>query len=147
VGLHLGTHFSHFAYAHEFKPSPIFTCHDWPGKESKREATLTAIYYKPEVGKVNGDVCFNSWGYMASTEFEKDLAAMRNLREQAATDVNVLSSRDMLVVGSYVTLLRHHLSGKDAGPSSASDLPPGLTLNRVISDYLRVMGNFILRHL
>ncbi|CAM6014028.1 unnamed protein product [Sphagnum balticum] len=84
---------------------------------------------------------------MASTEFEKDLEAMRNLREQAATNANVLSSRDMPVVGFYVTPLRHHLSGSNAGPSSASDFPPGLTLNRVISDYLRAMGNFILRHL
>jgi hypothetical protein len=147
VGLHLGTTYSSFAYAHEFKPSPIFTCYDWPGEELKRDGTPTAIYYKPEVGKANDDLCFSSWGYMASTEFEKDLEAMRNLREQAATDVNVLSSRDMPVVGFYVTPLRHHLSGSNAGPSSASDLPPGLTLNRVISDYLRAMGNFILRHL
>jgi len=147
VGLHLGTTYSSFAYADKFKPSPIFTCYDWPGEELKRDATPTAIYYKPEVGKANDDLCFSSWGYMASTEFEKDLEAMRNLREQAATDVNVLSSRDMPVVGSYVTPLRYPLSGSNAGPSSASDLPPGLTLNRVISDYLRAMGNFILRHL
>ncbi|CAK9197202.1 unnamed protein product [Sphagnum jensenii] len=146
VGLHLGTTYSSFAYAHKFTPSPIFTCDDWPGEELKRDATPTAIYYKPEVGKANGDLCFNSWGYMAGTEFEKDLAEMRILQEQAPTSVN-LSSRDMPVVGFYVTPLRHHLSRSDAGPSSASDLPPGLTLNRVISDYLRAMGNFILRHL
>jgi hypothetical protein len=84
---------------------------------------------------------------MAWTEFEKDLAEMRNLREEAATNMNVLSSCDMPVVGFYVTPLRHHLSTSDAGSSSASDLPPGLTLNRVISDYLRAMGNFILQHL
>ncbi|CAM6069667.1 unnamed protein product [Sphagnum tenellum] len=53
----------------------------------------------------------------------------------------------MPVVGSYVTPLRQHVSGSDAGPPSASNLPPGLTLNRVISDYLRAMGKFILRHL
>jgi len=147
VGLHLGTTYSSFAYAHKFTPSPIFTCHDWPGVESKRDATPTAIYYKPEVGKANGDLCFSSWGYMAWTEFEKDLPAMRNLREQAATNANVLSSRDMPVVGFYVTPLRHHLSSSDAGPSSASDLPPGLTLNHVISDYLRAMGKFILGHI
>jgi hypothetical protein len=146
VGLHLGTTHSSYAYAYEFKPSRIFTCDDWPGEELKRDATPTAIYYKPEVGKANGDLCFSSWGYMAGTEFEKDLAEMRILREQAATNVN-LSSRDMPVVGFYVTPLRHHLSSSDGGPSSASDLPPGLTLNRVISDYLRAMGNFILRHL
>jgi hypothetical protein len=148
VGLHLGTNHSSYAYAHEFKPSPIVTCYDyWPGEDLKRDATPTAIYYKPEVGKRNGHLWFSSWGYMAWTEFQKDLAAMRNLREQAATHANVLSSRDMPVVGFYVTPLRHHLSTSDEGPSSASDLPPGLTLNRVISDYLRAMGNFILRRL
>ncbi len=50
-------------------------------------------------------------------------------------------------MGSYVTPLRQHVSGSDAGPPSASNLPSGLTLNRVISDYLRAMGKFILRHL
>ncbi|KAH9548261.1 hypothetical protein CY35_11G078900 [Sphagnum magellanicum] len=148
VGLHLGTTHSSYAYAHGFKPSPIVTCYDyWPGEDLKRDATPTAIYYKPEVGTANGDLCFSSWGYMAWAEFQKDLEAMRNLREQAATNGNVLSSRDMPVVGFYVTPLRHQLSSSDAGPSSASELPPGLTLNRVISDYLRAMGNFILRHL
>jgi hypothetical protein len=147
VGLHLGTNFSHFAYAHEFKSSPIFTCLDWPGEESKIEATFTAIYYKPAVGKANGDLRFSSWGCMAWKEYHKDLAAVQELQKQAAANGNVLSSGEMPVVGSYVTPLKQRLSGSDAGPSSASDLPPGLTLNHVISDYLRAMGNFILRHL
>ncbi len=86
-------------------------------------------------------------GYMARKEFEEHLAAVRELQQQAAPNGNVLSSSEMPVVGSYVTPLRQHVSGSDAGPSSASNLPPGLTLNRVISDYLRAMGNFILRHL
>jgi hypothetical protein len=60
VGLHLGTTYSSFSYAHKFRPSPTFTCYDWPGRESKGDAIPTAIYYKPEVGKPNGDLCFNS---------------------------------------------------------------------------------------
>ncbi len=147
AGLHLGTTYSSYACAHPFKPSPIVTCYGWPGQDLERDATPTAIYYKPEVGKPNGDLCFSSWGYMAWTEFQKDLATMRKLREKAATNANVLSSRDMPVVGFYVTPFRHHLSTSDVGPSSASDLPAGLTLKRVISDYLRAMGKFILRHL
>jgi ribosomal protein S24E len=83
---------------------------------------------------------------MAWTEFEEDFRAMRILQEQAATNVN-MPSRHMPVVGFLVTLQGYDPSSSDAGPSSASDLPPGLTLNRVISDYLRAMGNFILRHL
>jgi len=146
VGLHLGTIYSSFSYAQKFTPSPIFACRDWPGVASKRGATPTAIYYKPEVGKANGDLCFSSWGNMAWTEFEEDFRAMRILQEQAATNVN-MPSRHMPVVGFLVTLQGYDPSSSDAGPSSASDLPPGLTLNRVISDYLRAMGNFILRHL
>jgi len=99
VGLHLGTSYSSYAYAHEFKPSPIVTFDDyWPGEYWKRDATPTAIYYKPEVGKANVDLCFSSWGCMACKEFQKHLAAMRNLPKQAATNANVLSSRDMPVV-------------------------------------------------
>ncbi|CAK9197194.1 unnamed protein product [Sphagnum jensenii] len=45
VGLHLGTTHSSYAYADEFKPSPIVTCSDyWPGEDLKRDATPTAIY-------------------------------------------------------------------------------------------------------
>jgi hypothetical protein len=145
VGLHLGTPHSSFAYAHRSNPESIGTNYDSPGAGLNREATLTAIYYKPEVGTANGDLFFSSWGVMAHYEFERDLAAVRNLRLQTRTNLNVLSSGEMPVVGSYVMPLRHHLSGSDAGPSSASDLPPGLTLNRVISDYLRAVGKFILR--
>jgi hypothetical protein len=117
VGLHLGTAYSSFAYAHKFNPESVRTNYDSPGEGSlSRDATLTAIYYKPEVGKANGDFCPSSWGYMAWKEFQNDLAAMRNLREQAATNANVLSSRDMPVVGFYVTPLRHHRSTSDAGP-------------------------------
>jgi hypothetical protein len=144
VGLHLGTTYSSFAYAHKSNPESIRTNYYWPGDELNRDATPTAIYYKPKVSRANGDLCFSSWGYMARNEFDRDLAAVRKLRKQAATNGNVLSSSEMPVVGSYVTPLRQHVSGSDAGPSSASDLPPGLTLNRVISDYLRAMGNFIL---
>ncbi len=145
MGLHLGTPHSSFAYAHRSNPESIGTNYDSPGAGLNREATLTAIYYKPEVGTANGDLFFSSWGVMAHYEFERDLAAVRNLRLQTRTNLNVLSSGEMPVVGSYVMPLRHHLSGSDAGPSSASDLPPGLTLNRVISDYLRAVGKFILR--
>jgi hypothetical protein len=109
VGLHLGTTYSSFAYPDKSNPESIGTNYDPPRERVSRDATLTAIYYKPEVGSANVDLCFRSWGYMAWTEFEKDLAEMRNLREQAATNVTVLSSRDMPVVGFYVTPLRHHL--------------------------------------
>ncbi len=81
---------------------------------------------------------------MALNEFNRDLAEVRRLRKQVITNGNALSSVEMPVVGSYVTPLRQHFSGTHAGPSSASDLPPGLTLNRVISDYLHAMGKFIL---
>jgi hypothetical protein len=115
VGLHLGTTYSSCAYVDKFKPSAIFTDHNWPGELLERDATPTAIYYRREVGKANGDLCLSSWGYMAWTEFQKDLAKDRLLRKQAATKANVLSSRDMPVVGFYVTPLRHQLSTSVAG--------------------------------
>jgi hypothetical protein len=147
VGLHLGPSYSSFAFARESNPQKIFDCAHWPGELFPRDTIPTAIYYKPKVGTANGDLSFSSWGRMAQSDFEEDLASVRELQQQAATNGNVLSSGEMPVVGSYVTPLRQHLSGSDAGPSSASNLPPGLTLNRVISDYFRAMGNFILRHL
>jgi hypothetical protein len=147
VGLHLGTIHSSFAYAHKSNPDSIGTNYDSPGEGLNRDATLTALYYKPEVGTANGDLFLSSWGVMAHYEFHRDLAAVGKVREQTRANVNVLCSGEMPVVGFYVTPLKHHLSSSDAGPSSASDLPPGLTLSRVISDYLRAMGNFILRRI
>ncbi len=147
VGLHLGTSYSSYAFAHKSNPEVIITNYDSPSEPFRNAATLTAIYYKPEVGVENGDLHFRSWGYEARKEFTKDLAAVRKLRQQAATSVNVQSSGEIPVLGFYITPLKQHVSSSDAGPSSASKLPPGLTLNRVISDYLRAMGKFILLHL
>ncbi len=147
VGLHLGTSYSSYAFARKSNPEVIITNYVSPSEPFRNAAILTAIYYKPEVGVENGDLHFRSWGYEARKEFTKDLAAVRKLRQQAATSVNVQSSGEMPVLGFYITPLKQHVSSSDAGPSSASKLPPGLTLNRVISDYLRAMGKFILLQL
>jgi hypothetical protein len=147
VGLHLGPNYSSFAFGRKFNPQEILECPDRPGEPFPRDAIPTAIYYKPKVGTANGDLCFSSWGYTARNEFDRDLAAVSELEQEAATNGNVLSSGKMPVVGSYVTPLRQHVSGSDAGPSSASNLPPGLTLNRVISDYLRGIGRSVWHHL
>ncbi|CAK9860837.1 unnamed protein product [Sphagnum jensenii] len=147
VGLHLGTSYSSYAFARKSNPEVIITNYVSSSEPFRNAAILTAIYYKPEVGVENGDLHFRSWGYEARKEFTKDLAAVRKLRQQAATSVNVQSSGEMPVLGFYITPLKQHVSSSDAGPSSPSKLPPGLTLNRVISDYLRAMGKFILLQL
>ncbi|CAK9197147.1 unnamed protein product [Sphagnum troendelagicum] len=77
VGLHLGPSYSSFDFARS-NPPEIFDCANWPGEPFHRDATPTAIYYKPEVGTANGDLCFRSWGYTARKELEEDLAAVRD---------------------------------------------------------------------
>ena len=141
VGLDFGTTFSGFAFAHTTDPEKIYTFYDYPnaGGEKPYCKTLTGIYYK----QVGGKWQFKSWGYPARSEYEKDLVALRKQRATAGASNDPLQPS----LGKFLTKFKLHLAGRDMGPSSAMSLPPGLTLNEVITDYLRHMGDLILSHL
>jgi hypothetical protein len=151
VGLDFGTTYSGYAFAHKSKPKDIFTFYDWPKASGTYCKTITGIYYKPvgssDAGGEDQYVC-KSWGYPARLELEKDcglLRKMRDHRQQQAPPV------DVPVLGTYLTRFKLDLVqvGGDDGTASPSGIiyPPGLTVNRVISDYLREIGRFIMEHL
>jgi molecular chaperone DnaK (HSP70) len=167
VGLDFGTTYSGYAFAHKSEPKDIFTFYDWAGAPKPYCKTITGIYYKQ---MANGELRFRSWGYPARTEFQRDCTAVRKMRGRvgdhvpvlsavdlpvhSTVDLPVLSPIDMPVVGSYLTRFKLHLADHNSDDtaggkalSSACDLPSGLSLNRVISDYLRELGRLIIQQL
>ena len=140
VGLDFGTTFSGFAFAHITDPEQVFTFLDYPtsgGGKLTDCKTLTASYYKNNGGTWQ----FRSWSYPARAEYAHDLQAMRKHRMSGP-------SNDLLQpsVGSYFVKFKLHLASKDLGASTAL-LPPGLTVNILITDYLREMGALVLKTL
>lgn len=136
VGLDFGTTFSGYAFAHKSKPKEILTFYDWPRPMKPYCKTLTAIYYEP------GDAAtaaVKSWGFPALHDFTKDINNLQKLRAKSAVDLPEM--------GTYLVRFKLHLASKDAGESSAIQLPKGFTVTQVIADYLREIGASIMRHL
>ena len=141
VGLDFGTTFSGFAYAHITEPDMVYTFFDYNkagGAGKPYCKTLTASYYK----KVGGTWQFKSWGYPARAECARDIQALRKQRARGSSSNAIQST-----VGTYDTRFKLHLAGRDLGGSTAQPLPPGLTVNVVITDYLREMGALVLKTL
>lgn len=142
VGLDFGTTFSGFAFAHITEPEKVYTFFEYPqggGNEKPYCKTLTGSYYKqtrPGVWQ------FKSWGNPARAEWVKDVQALRKVRASGPSDDPFQPT-----VGTYLTRFKLHLANADMGASSAKPLPEGLTVNVVITDYLREMGMLIMRTL
>lgn len=135
VGLDFGTTYSGFAFAHITDLEKIYCFYDYPNTRGEKPycKTLTGSYYK----QVNGVWEFQNWGFLARAEYERDVSALKKKHAPPFQPS----------VGSYFTRFKLHLAGSHMGPSSAQPLPPGLTVNVLITDYLRAMGELILRTL
>ncbi|KAG0618894.1 hypothetical protein M758_4G099400 [Ceratodon purpureus] len=140
VGLDFGTTFSGFAFAHITEPEKIYTFYEYPNSTGERPycKTLTGIYYK----EIGGKWVFKSWGFPARGEYERDFMALRKLRAKGPSNDPFKPT-----VGTCFTKFKLHLAGRDMGPSSASALPEGITVNVLITDYLREMGALIVHTL
>jgi hypothetical protein len=151
VGLDFGTTYSGYAFAHKSKPNDIFTFYDWPKASRPCWKTISGIYYKPvdscDAGGEDQYVC-KSWGYPARLQHEKDCGSLRTIRDHRQQQAAAV---DVPVLGTYLTRFKLDLLqvGGDDGAASPSGTiyPPGLTVNRVISDYLREIGRFIMEDL
>lgn len=139
VGLDFGTAFSGFAFAHVSEPDNVYTFFDYPkaGGEKPYCKTLTASYYKKQTDE-GGTYQLKSWGYPARAEYERDImAARRKLRSAGPSNSSLLPD-----VGIYISKLKLHLAS-----SSVTKLPPWLTVEALITDFLREMGALILKTL
>jgi molecular chaperone DnaK (HSP70) len=135
VGLDFGTTFSGFGYAHRSDPTEVCVHHEWPGfAEASGKPyckTQTALYYK----RTGGSWKLDAWGWQAQLNYTRDLDLVQ--RKKAGKDS----------VGEIVTRFKLHLADEKSGPLSAAPLPRGLTTQQVVTDFLREIGNFIMKHL
>ncbi|KAG0602466.1 hypothetical protein M758_10G016400 [Ceratodon purpureus] len=133
VSLDFGTTFSGFAFAHITDPDKVYTFFDYPKTGGRSEKpyckTLTGSYYQ----NVGDAWQFKLWGYPARASKQRE---SRPSNDSSQT-----------TVGKYVTRFKLHLASKDMGVSSAQELPPGLTVSVLITDYLRAMGDLVLKTL
>jgi hypothetical protein len=123
VGLDFGTTYSGFAYAHMVTDNPsILVYYDWPrkGNEPPYCKTLTGLYYKRE-GDSGPWECA-SWGYPARKDYAADDTQGRDPR------------------GHYLTKFKLLLKKGPGDPALMASIPPPLTLNKVITDYLKLLG-------
>lgn len=133
VGLYCGTTHCGFAYAQLKTPgisiNPYFNCTMAGGQKSSCKI-LAASYYKQEVDAETKTWVLKSWGYRARVDFEKD------------------SKHE----GVYVlNIFDPHLASPDNSSElsspARSKIPPELTVDQVITDYLRELGKLVLRTL
>jgi molecular chaperone DnaK (HSP70) len=120
VGLDFGTTYSGFAYAKASDPEHIHVYYDWPSRNSEKPycKTLTGIYYTE--GK-QGKLQCATWGHHARSD-------------------SVLSTAKGVYLSKFKLLLKKDLND----PFLASSVPPPLTVNTIITDYLRRIGELAL---
>lgn len=140
VGLDFGTTFSGFAYAHMTEKDKIQTFYAYPsvGRVLPYCKTLTGSYYKRQ-SDAPGGWKLQSWGYPARSESEKDFREALKQQQAGPSD-----DPFQPVLGKYLCRFKLHLSKRMTEPSSATTFPGGLTVGRVITDYLREIGGFVL---
>lgn len=137
VGLDFGTTFSGFAYAHISEPSKVFTFYEWPEQASGGGQpyckTQTSLYYS----KDDNNIKLESWGWPALVEYRKALSTLRSKHLRAPP----------LKVGEFVTKFKLKLASHGDQRLSAEALPDKLTARMLITDYLREISQFIMKHL
>ncbi|CAM6126754.1 unnamed protein product [Calypogeia fissa] len=155
VGVDFGTKFSGFAFALTSKPEDLHKVYDWPdlgpaggGHGCK---TQTSLLY--EADPSSGSYILEDWGYSAKVKHMKRIRSQRT--EQISYGDHVLGITNLFPPVSaqetarrmeyyFLTLFKLHLVGGVSGSTSAAKLPEGLTIRRVISDYLRKLSEFIM---
>jgi tRNA A-37 threonylcarbamoyl transferase component Bud32 len=133
VGLYCGTTHCGFAYAQLKTPGisiiPYFN-YTMAGGQKSSCKILAASYYKQKVDAETKTWVLKSWSYRARVDFEKDS------KHEGVYILNIFDP---------------HLASPDNSSElsspARSKIPPGLTVDQVITDYLREMGKLVLRTL
>ena len=82
---------------------------------------------------------FKSWGYPARAEYARDLQTLRKQRQSGPSGDPLLQPQ----VGAYFARFKLHLATEDMGASCAWGLPEGMTVDVLITDYLRELGALV----
>ena len=153
VGIDFGTTRAGFAYCYGSHLDQKCTVHyDYPfrnGREKPHCKTLTALYYKQVSGL--GEWQCSSWGYLARSKFlvDQKLRSKSLTSDQKPRSNSPLVDRKMQDVpqGFYVQNLIGLLRNDEDDPSVTSSLPDHLTVDTIITDYLRHIGEHALERI
>jgi molecular chaperone DnaK (HSP70) len=123
VSLDFGTTFSGCAYATRSNPTQVFSPFLWPDTDGHYPKTKTEVYYARDG---NGDLVFKSWGATALVDFC-----------QAESPQS----------GELIQEFKLHLAPGSHYGEAPEPLPAGLTVDVVITDYLRAISRFYMDQL
>ncbi|KAG0560058.1 hypothetical protein KC19_10G151200 [Ceratodon purpureus] len=126
VVLDFGTTYSGFAYARASAPKEICVYYDWPSRTGEKPhcKTSTALYYKPTG---SGEFECASWGHIARSDF-------------MASRGGKADEPQGLYLSNFKLLLKEDLND----PALAASIPPPLTIQTIIADYLLRIGELAL---
>ncbi|GIQ82268.1 heat shock protein 70 family protein [Kipferlia bialata] len=125
VGIDFGTSHSGYAVSHVAKPEEVEAFYDWPGQPAPYAKTLTALFYEQQP---DGTYKATSWGFQA----------WLRQREISCSTTSLYVSRFKLLLDECVAGGEVGLMSKER-PLDIIRIPPGLTLESVIGDYLRYL--------
>jgi hypothetical protein len=126
ISLDFGTTYSGFAFSTRLVDEPEIIVHyDWPGAENEKPycKTLTALYYRGEVGRDS------SWGHPARLEYMDPRASQHGGRGHYFTKFKLLLNKEYL---------------DDCG-TLAKSTPSPHSANNIITDYLKHIGELALK--
>ncbi|MCO5601734.1 hypothetical protein L7F22_055858 [Adiantum nelumboides] len=160
VAVDFGTTFSGFAYAKFSEPDEVFKVYEWPGASRAGAKpyckTQTSLFYAPPPAP---GLPFRllDWGWsglLAYTQASRSAAKLSHVRSllpalnhlsNEGADVLALPPELEEKVGFFATKFKLLLA-PDVNPT-ASTLPRGLTVERLVVDYLQCLSRFILSEL
>ncbi|KAL2633476.1 hypothetical protein R1flu_004955 [Riccia fluitans] len=144
VAIDFGTTYSGFAYAQTSDIEKVYLFYEWPGQHFEKPycKTKTSLMYMPTPG--TGDYELKDWGLTAFWKYKMGL-------QESRSPASSVPHADKLKDSCYLaTKFKLHLAPADhLGQKmfSVAPLPQGLTVKRLIADYLKSLSGFIMKTL
>lgn len=139
VAVDFGTTASGYAYAFKSNPVDVHTCYQWPSPAEVSCKTQTSLLY---VRHGNSELRVKDWGWPALAELCKRAEKLEIINpnlEMWLQEAKLRGSTQAYYVTAFKILVQDE--------EQRDQLPEGLTLKRLIVDYLTRMTDFIVERL
>ncbi|KAH7283875.1 hypothetical protein KP509_34G029100 [Ceratopteris richardii] len=166
VSVDFGTTHSGFAYAMtSVTPAEVYDCLEWPGAKSARAIPYcknqTSLFYLPS-SNAEGSFELKEWGWSAFLAYDQALQDLsRKTIESGASggcsEESALGSADPGPCdslnprkgkeGFFATKFKLYLAPQAIQASALPCLPPDLTSERLVVDYLKILTDYAVQEL
>lgn len=140
VAVDFGTTASGYAYAFKSNPVDVHTCYQWPSPAEVSCKTQTSLLY---VRRGSKELRLKDWGWPALAELSKRAEEVETIDaghpEFSLQKAKLSGSTEAYYVTAFKILVQAEVG--------TVQLPEGLTLKRLIVDYLTQMTDFIVEML